>query len=474
MKRNKRIKEKGITLVALVITIIILLILAGIAIASLTGDNGLFARADQARQNTLDAQNKENETLEGYENSIDKVLGEEIQQVTDQNPGVLEIDGDNLVINSIEDLVFLAFDVTNGNNYEDKTVKLGLSLDFNSDKSYVKPYRTDYENYGYDGELKTLLTSGEGFKPIGITTSDDKTKNWLGTFDGNNNSIYNLYINITDSVSTVKKIGLFSNNFGSINNLSLKNVNLYLNTDNGKLAGIAGQNSLTGNITKCNVSGTIKQESNKGMSGGIASYSSGNIYNSSNTASIVLNTYDEESAGVGGICGSSGISSIISGCINSGNISGENNSYYMYIGGIAGTKDSDSNEIGKITDCYNSGKISGRAKRLSIGGIVGYTFMTVENSYNIGEISGEATENLYIGKVIGRKYNSSITINNCYYIKTNEITGIGNDSDIQDMSRTEEFMKTTEFVDLLNRGISGAWKEDINNINNGYPILNWQ
>ena len=100
--------------------------------------------------------------------------------------------------------------------------------------------------------------------------------------------------------------------------------------------------------------------------------------------------------------------------------------------------------------------------------------MTVENSYNIGEISGEATENLYIGKVIGRKYNSSITINNCYYIKTNEITGIGNDSDIQDMSRTEEFMKTTEFVDLLNRGISGAWKEDINNINNGYPILNWQ
>ena len=48
--------QRGITLVALVITIIILLILAGIAIASLTGENGLFARARQARQNTLDAQ----------------------------------------------------------------------------------------------------------------------------------------------------------------------------------------------------------------------------------------------------------------------------------------------------------------------------------------------------------------------------------------------------------------------------------
>ena len=37
---RKTRKEKGITLVALVVTIVILLILAGITIASLTGDNG--------------------------------------------------------------------------------------------------------------------------------------------------------------------------------------------------------------------------------------------------------------------------------------------------------------------------------------------------------------------------------------------------------------------------------------------------
>ena len=45
-------KEKGITLVSLVITIIILLILAGIAIWALTGENGLFARAKEAREKT--------------------------------------------------------------------------------------------------------------------------------------------------------------------------------------------------------------------------------------------------------------------------------------------------------------------------------------------------------------------------------------------------------------------------------------
>ena len=79
-------KNKGITLVALVITIVILLILAGIAIASLTGDNGLFARANQARQNTLDAQNAENATLEGYEDAIDYVLSSEAGTVITEIP----------------------------------------------------------------------------------------------------------------------------------------------------------------------------------------------------------------------------------------------------------------------------------------------------------------------------------------------------------------------------------------------------
>lgn len=44
--------EKGITLIALVITIIVLLILAGVAIAMLTGDNGIITNAQRSRSNT--------------------------------------------------------------------------------------------------------------------------------------------------------------------------------------------------------------------------------------------------------------------------------------------------------------------------------------------------------------------------------------------------------------------------------------
>lgn len=54
MKVKKYNKDRGITLVALVITIIILLILSGIAIAELTG-NGLFEKSKRAQQETLNA-----------------------------------------------------------------------------------------------------------------------------------------------------------------------------------------------------------------------------------------------------------------------------------------------------------------------------------------------------------------------------------------------------------------------------------
>ncbi len=45
-------KNRGITLVALVITIIILLILAGITLATIAGDNGLLKRAIEAKEET--------------------------------------------------------------------------------------------------------------------------------------------------------------------------------------------------------------------------------------------------------------------------------------------------------------------------------------------------------------------------------------------------------------------------------------
>jgi len=56
---KKETKEKGITLIALVITIIILLILAGISIGMLSGDNSIINQAGNAKTQTDIAQEKE-------------------------------------------------------------------------------------------------------------------------------------------------------------------------------------------------------------------------------------------------------------------------------------------------------------------------------------------------------------------------------------------------------------------------------
>lgn len=73
MENKRNFKENGITLVALVITIIILLILAGVAIATLT-QTGLFENAKQAKNVTYNAYEKENSILAEYSNKINESI----------------------------------------------------------------------------------------------------------------------------------------------------------------------------------------------------------------------------------------------------------------------------------------------------------------------------------------------------------------------------------------------------------------
>ena len=57
--RAKEKSNKGITLIALVITIIVLLILAGISIVTLTGQNGVLTKAGTAKEESKKAEYKE-------------------------------------------------------------------------------------------------------------------------------------------------------------------------------------------------------------------------------------------------------------------------------------------------------------------------------------------------------------------------------------------------------------------------------
>ena len=288
-KESKTRNERGVTLIALVVTIIVLLILAGVSIAMLTGNNGILSQAQNAKKETEESEKEEKLDLLKQEDLINETLnGVEVDDVTDEKPGELEKEDENtLVINSIEDLVFFSYDVNNGNTYEGQTIKLGLSLDFDSSKSYVDAYRTDYGKYGYNGVLKTLLTSGEGFKPIGTylnnnTSINDETNTpFMGTFNGNNHEINGLRI-----VSSEKGKGLFGLVKGAtIKNLGIGNDStIKVNLVSGSIVGYANEGTT---IEKCYNNATILESTeNSQQLGGIA----GQQYNNDNAK--ISNSYN--------------------------------------------------------------------------------------------------------------------------------------------------------------------------------------
>ena len=72
MKKQMK-NEKAITLVALLVTIIILLIVSGITISTLT-QTELFEKAQKTKQEVKEKQKEENTILGDYENSINEIV----------------------------------------------------------------------------------------------------------------------------------------------------------------------------------------------------------------------------------------------------------------------------------------------------------------------------------------------------------------------------------------------------------------
>ena len=56
---KKKVENAGITLIALIVTIVILLILAGVTLNLVLGDNGIISKAKEAKEKTIAAQQKE-------------------------------------------------------------------------------------------------------------------------------------------------------------------------------------------------------------------------------------------------------------------------------------------------------------------------------------------------------------------------------------------------------------------------------
>ena len=296
------------------------------------------------------------------------------------------------------------------------------------------------------------------------------------------NDIYNCYVtgSITVTGSSWTPVGGLCGNMqeeGNIENCyNLANINATNTQEEVGVAdltcgGIVGQGKA--NINKCYNKGDIVVDggNNAVCVGGISGMTSNNYFikNCYNTGNIEVKSNTVTTTG--GIIGkTANEGNEIKNCYNIGEIifNGKVDSTSVYIAGIAGYS------IGcRVSNVYNECeiKINQQNSNIRVGGIAaGFFEETISDSYNTGNIIADNTESNNIGSLIG---SDNIAIyERCYYLTGTYNVGLGGGASVTGVTQLDSIDKFPSVLSVVNG--DGAFKEDTNNINNGYPILNWQ
>ena len=172
-KEKNKDMNKGITLIALVITIIVLLILAGVTIATLTGDNGILTRTQESKNRTEEAKEDELRKLTQAEaatyledHEYTDISGEKI--TIPAKCAVSQVEGEN----RLEDgLVIID---TNGNEWvwiQVPKSQMPERLTFDNDADYTT-LETALQTYAaeYRGRYVDEWYEGCGLEEVEYTT----------------------------------------------------------------------------------------------------------------------------------------------------------------------------------------------------------------------------------------------------------------------------------------------------------------
>ena len=438
--------QKGITLIALVITIVVLLILAGVSINAIFSENGIINRAKDTQNKMNEAEEKEKIsicvmgarlgdkgyqelTAENLQSSISSAFKDKVTNVisngddsftvtikdTEERKYTVDSDGtislgeydkwdgkssteptekttNEIHIYTTSELKWLADQVNNeGNTFEGYTIYLENNLDLGAREKDGNWETTENEEVKWTAigkeKAKTLQATFEGNNHIikGVYVNDSTKFN--GIF-GNTNSILNLTVKnsyIKGANGTGGIVGVLRS--GTMENC--KNVNTQVILIEGEYytcGGVAGQ--VTGNIKNCSNTGTViglgVSTEDRTQCGGIVGYitKGGTIENCKNTGRVF-----GKGTRTGGIVGAAYTSSIVTNCYNVGTVVGQD-----YAGGIVGMAGTSST----VTYCYNEGTVTGQD---IIGGIAGGagTSSTVTDCHNAGTVTGQDR----IGGIVG-------------------------------------------------------------------------
>lgn len=306
--------------------------------------------------------------------------------------------------------------------------------------------------------------------PIGFMSSDEKVGrgDFAGKVDGKGHCIRNLNL---VGIGNFTSMGLFGRTSSSF---ELRNLTI--------LSGIADGEQQVGPFVGFNyglVENCVNYVDVKCLMyyvGGIAgaNMSTGKIVKCQNYGNVQAGYDTTQGLGAAGISGSS--YGIVEQCANFGNIKSRTNGS----GGIVAIL-----EGGKISQCFNRGNLNaateqaggivasvlGRGSACEISNCYSACEITYGNNYGIGGLVGVAIMNypykfvmknnyfdfsLYAGGMVGSSHD-----NYKMYTIENNVGLYSSD------------MKSADFVTTLNNESDGntVWSEDVNNINDGYPVL---
>lgn len=311
-----------------------------------------------------------------------------------------------------------------------------------------------YAGEGWDGTAKTAPTQDKnGVYQIGTAAKlawfADAVNKGDTTISGK------LTANINLNGKTWTAIGTDSNKFAGT-----------LDGDNYTVSGLAGTGGLVyylsanGTVKSLCVDCAIDGTSNVG---GIADKSEGRIENC--LVSGYIKGGDDVIFGVGGIVGHGVAGNVISGCVSTADILFKYSRYAVQngAGGIVGYT------YGTVENCYFAGNVHTNAKSVSAGGFGGLVGCARSNAvmkdcYTVGAVTGPESS---FGAVVG-KVNSGATITNCAYLDTVAPQAAADGTTSGMTARTADYMRTPEFAAEMGMHL------DSGNSNGGFPVLPWQ
>ena len=329
LKEELKYGKKGITLISLVVTIIVLLILAGVTIATLTGENGVLTRATEAKNKTEESQEKEGLELAVTSSQMEDVntleiteekLSDAIKQQFGNNKNFSITDnGDGSFLVSMNDTQRMYYiDETGEVIYQSKMLKISTADELKAFRDDVNSGNT-YEGWYVYLTNDITLDINEIWEPIGLhrERTGDSNKPFKGIFNGNGFEIDSLKI---DSLG-------YNGLFGFVRNAVIKNVGIGRNCD----------------MTNCGNGTHI------GAVVGFL-YDKSTIKNCYNLSTIS----GDEAYEIGGIVGTTNLNCNIYNCFNKGNVLSNSSTDVLksVIGGIVGNLIS-----GNVINCYNTGHI---------------------------------------------------------------------------------------------------------------------